>query len=331
MRSGFSSEAHIIRTIRRIAGRPKDRRLVLPIGDDAAAFRVRPGHLVIVSTDALVEGIHFDFRYCSPEDLGWKALAVNLSDIAAMGGLPLYVTTSIAVPRGCVPDFVPRFYRGLAAIAGKHSVALIGGDTCRSPKGVFLDVTIIGEVKPIHMLTRQGATPGDLLYVTGTLGGSSVGFELLSRSGKSVPRSAAIRRHLRPQPRCAAGRFLAERKLASAMIDLSDGLSTDLCHLCDQSGTGALVEASRLPLVTIPVRQRDVLSHKKAQYYGLHGGEDYELLFAVPSRLSQRVPSRIDGLPVRRIGCITKSTGVWLLDGDSKHRLLPGGYDHFAR
>ncbi len=329
MRSGFSSEAQIIRAIRRIAGHPKDRRLALPIGDDAAAFRIRPGQLVVVSTDALVEGIHFDFRYCSPEDLGWKALAVNLSDIAAMGGIPLYVTTSIALPRGCVPDFVPRFYRGLAAIARKHSVGLIGGDTCRSPKGVFLDVTIMGEVKPTHMLTRQGAKPGDLLYVTGELGGSSVGFELLSRSRKSVPRSAPVRRHLRPQPRCAAGRFLAKRKLASAMIDLSDGLSTDLSHLCNQSGVGAVVEASRLPLVRIPLRQREVLSHK-AQHYGLHGGEDYELLFSVPSRLSQSVPSQIDGLPVRRIGCITQSTGVWLLDGDTKHRLQPSGFDHFA-
>ena len=243
MRAGFSSEAHIIRAIRRIAGRPKDRRLVLPIGDDAAAFRVHPGHLVLVSTDALVEGVHFDFRYCSPEDLGWKALAVNLSDIAAMGGIPLYVTTSIALPSKRVPGFVSRFYRGLTAIARKHSVTLVGGDTCRSLKGVFLDVTIIGEVEPKHMLTRQGAKPGDSLYVTGELGGSSVGLELLSR-WRQAPRGAAIRRHLRPQPRCAAGRFLAEQKLASAMIDLSDGLSTDLCHLCDQSGV--LKELRRL-------------------------------------------------------------------------------------
>ena len=328
MRAGFSSEAHIIRAIRRIAGRPKDRRLVLPIGDDAAAFRVHPGHLVLVSTDALVEGVHFDFRYCSPEDLGWKALAVNLSDIAAMGGIPLYVTTSIALPSKRVPGVVSRFYRGLTAIARKHSVTLVGGDTCRSLKGVFLDVTIIGEVEPEHMLTRQGAKPGDSLYVTGELGSSSVGLELLSR-WRQVARGAAIRRHLRPQPRCAAGRFLAEQKLASAMIDLSDGLSTDLCHLCDQSGVGASVEASQLPLPKIPIRQRQFLSHA-VLHYALHGGEDYELLFAVPSHLSQSVPYRIDGLPIHRIGCITQSTGVWLLDGNRKRRLHPGGFDHFA-
>jgi len=329
MRSGFSSEADIIRAIRRIASRPKDRRLVLPIGDDAAAFRVHPGRLLLVSTDALVEGVHFDFRYCSPEDLGWKALAVNLSDIAAMGGIPLYVTTSIALPSKGLPDFISRFYRGLTALARQHSVTLIGGDTCRSLKGVFLDLTIIGDVEPTHLLTRQGAKPGDSLYVTGELGGSSVGLELLSRSKKPVPRSVAIRRHLRPQPRCAAGRFLAERKLVSAMIDLSDGLSTDLAHLCDQSGVGAVVEASRLPLVRIPVRQRQFLSHA-APHYALHGGEDYELLFAVPSRLSQSVPNRIGGLPVQRIGCITRSSGIWLLEGNRKHRLHPSGFDHFA-
>ena len=329
MRSGFSSEAQMIREIQRITGHAKDRRLVLPIGDDAAAFRTRPGRLILVSTDALVEGIHFDLTYCSPEDVGWKALAVNLSDIAAMGGTPLYATTSIALTRKTSADFVGRLYRGLASIARQHGVTVIGGDTCRSPQGIFLDVTIIGEVEPTHMLTRQRARPGDMLYVTGELGGSSVGLDLLSRSRRKIPRSATIRRHLRPQPRCAAGRFLAERKLASAMIDLSDGLSTDLARLCEQSGVGALVEASQLPLAKIPGRQRQLLPNPLL-HYALHGGEDYELLFAVPPRFSQRVPGQIDGLRVHRIGCLTRATGIWLLDGQEKHRLNPGGFDHFA-
>jgi thiamine-monophosphate kinase len=330
MRPRFSSEAQMIRAIQRIAGRPKDRRLALPIGDDAAAFWARPGCLTLVSTDALVEDIHFDLTYCSPEDVGWKALAVNLSDIAAMGGTPLYATTSIALTREISADFVTRLYRGLASIARQHAVTLVGGDTCRSPHGIFLDLTIIGEVEPTHMLTRRGATPGDLLYVTGELGGSSAGLELLSGSRKKIPRSAAIRRHLRPQPRCAAGRFLAERKLASAMIDLSDGLSTDLGRLCEQSGVGALVEASQLPLAKIPGRQHRLLPNALL-HYALHGGEDYELLFAVPQRLSQHVPRQIDGLPVHQIGCMTRATGIWLLDGQKKHRLHPGGFDHFAR
>jgi len=329
MRSGFSSEAQMIREIQRITGHAKDRRLVLPIGDDTAAFRTQPGRLILVSTDALVEGIHFDLTYCSPEDVGWKALAVNLSDIAAMGGTPLYATTSIALTRKTSADFVGRLYRGLASIARQHAVTVIGGDTCRSPQGIFLDVTIIGEVEPTHMLTRHRARPGDMLYVTGELGGSSVGLELLSRSSRKIPRSATIRRHLRPQPRCVAGRFLAERKLASAMIDLSDGLSTDLARLCEQSGVGALVEASQLPLAKIPGRQRQLLPNPLL-HYALHGGEDYELLFAVPPRFSQRVPGQIDGLRVHRIGCLTRATGIWLLDGQEKHRLNPGGFDHFA-
>ena len=330
MRSGFSSETQMIREIQRIAARPTNRRLALSIGDDAAAFRTRPGRLILVSTDALVEGVHFDLRYCSAEDLGWKALAVNLSDIAAMGGTPLYVTTSIALPRDVPPDFVPRFYRGLMAIARKHAVSLIGGDTCQSLQGIFLDVTIIGEVEPKHLLTRRGAKPGDLIYVTGELGSSGVGLELLSRSRRPAPRSAATRRHLRPQPRCTAGRFLAERRLASAMIDVSDGLSTDLGHLCDQSGVGALIEVARIPVAKIAVRHRQLLRDAPL-HYALHGGEDYELLFAVPSRLSQRVPKQIDRLPVHKIGWITRSTGVWLLDGQKKQRLHSRGFDHFAQ
>jgi thiamine-monophosphate kinase len=328
MRRGFSSETQIVREIQRIAGRVTNRRLVLPIGDDAAAFRTRPGFLTLLSADALVEGVHFDLSYCSAEDLGWKALAVNLSDIASMGGTPLFVTTSIALPRAVAPGFVTRFYRGLTAIARKHAVTLIGGDTCRSLQGVFVDVTIVGEVKPRHMLTRQGARPGDLIYVTGQLGGSSAGLELLLRSGKTAPASAATRRHLRPQPRCGAGRFLAEQRLASAMIDLSDGLSTDLGHLCDQSGVGAHVEGSRIPVAKIAARQR---LPEDPLHYALHGGEDYELLFTVPARLSQRVPRQIDGVPFHKIGWITKPAGVWLLHGHKKQRLRPGGFDHFVQ
>lgn len=330
MRPGFSREAQVIRAIQRLAGRPKNGRLAISIGDDAAAFRTRPGCLILVSTDALVEGVHFDLRYYSAQDVGWKALAVNLSDIAAMGGSPLYVTTSIALPREVAPDFVTRFYRGLTAIARKHRVTLIGGDTCRSPQGIFVDVTIIGEVEPKLVLTRQGAKPGDLIYVTGELGGSGIGLELLSRSATPAPRSAATRRHLRPQPRCGAGRYLAEQKLASAMIDLSDGLSTDLGHLCRQSGVGALIEASRIPLTKVSQQLSQALPNAPL-HYALHGGEDYELLFAVPSRLSQCVPEQIKGLPVHEIGRITRSTGVWLLDGQEKRRLCVGGFDHFAR
>src|SRR5262249_20628701 len=157
----------------------------------------------------LVEGIHFDLHYFSPEDIGWKALAVNLSDIAAMGGNPLYVATSIAVPPDKRSNWVRKFYDGLLRLASEFQVSLVGGDTCTSPCGLFLDVTIVGEVKPSEMVTRKGARPGDLLFVTGELGGSAMGLEVLkqhSELAKSYPE--AVQRHLRPRPRCLVGRFL---------------------------------------------------------------------------------------------------------------------------
>jgi len=329
MRAGAASEADMIRRIQQIAADQANRRLILSIGDDAAAFRPRPGYLILVSTDALVEGIHFDFKYCSADDVGWKALAVNLSDIAAMGGMPLYVTTSIALPREVASSFVPRFYRGLTAIARQHGVTLIGGDTCRSPQGVFVDVTIVGEVEPRHLLTRKGAKPGDLIYVTGELGGSAAGMELLSRSRRAPVRSAVAKRHLRPLPRCSAARFLAQRNLASAMIDLSDGLSTDLGHLCEHSGVGGIVEAARIPVARTAGRHRELAD--SPLHYALHGGEDYELLFTVPSQLSRRIPKEIGGVPAHKIGWITRSPGVWLVEGQEKRPLHPRGFAHFAR
>ena len=330
MRSSSLSEAQLVREIQRIARGSTNRQVVVPIGDDAAAVSPRPSRLILVSTDALVEGVHFDRRYCSAEDIGWKALAVNLSDIAAMGGAPLYVTISIALPKSLASDFVRRFYRGLMALARKHAVALIGGDTCRSQRDLFLDVTIIGEVRRRQMVTRHGAKPGDLIYVTGELGGSGAGLELLSRSLKPATKPGLARRHLRPQPRCRAGEFLARQGLVSAMIDVSDGLSTDLGRLCDASGVGAVIEASRIPVSRMAVRNREILLDDPIRY-ALHGGEDYELLFAVPDRLSHRVPKQIDGLPVQKIGSFTRPRTVWLAEGKKRQLLHPGGFDHFAR
>jgi thiamine-monophosphate kinase len=286
---------------------------------------------MLVSTDALVEGIHFDLRYFSPEDLGWKALAVNLSDIAAMGGTPLYFTTSIAVPRTRNSAWVRKLYQGMFKLAGEFRVHLIGGDTCASPKGVFLDLTILGEVKPSEMVTRTGARPGDILFVTGDLGGSATGLELLkrhSRFAKKYPK--AIHRHLRPTPRSHIGRFLASRRLASSLIDISDGLSTDLHHLSEQSGVGAVINSEKIPIAKTSGKLCTLLS-KTALDYALNGGEDYELLFTVSPKLKSRIPKSFNGIAIHEIGWITKETGrCYLLEHGRLKKLSPAGFDHFA-
>ncbi len=325
------TEADIVRRIQQTVGRNNAAGPVaLSIGDDAAAFRPHANRLILISSDALVEGIHFNLAYCTPEDLGWKALAVNLSDIAAMGGKPLYVTTSIALPKNLPARFVVSLYRGLAKLARQHSVIVVGGDTCASIQHLFVDVTIVGEVEPKKMLTRHGARPGDLLFVTGELGGSALGLEQLTQRQRSR-RSALPRRHLRPQPRCFAGRFLADRRLASAMIDTSDGLSTDLHHLCEQSRVGAVLRAEDIPLPRV-ISSGQAQASRPLLDYALNGGEDYELLFTVPEYKKRLVPENIEGVPIHEIGKITAETQVcWLRTGMNKQKILPGGFDHFRR
>ena len=247
------------------------------------------------SSDALIEGIHFERKWTSARDLGWKALAVNLSDIAAMGGNPLYALTTLGIPPKIPSGFIADFYRGLNKLASRHGVALVGGDTCSSPKDLFIDVTILGEVKSRQLLTRSGARPGDVLFVTGTLGESAIGLELLKTGSKaSRPRNHFIERQLRPTPRLVIGRYLSSHRIASALIDVSDGLSTDLHHLCEQSQVGAMIEESTIPLPKLSAAIKVELA-KSPINYALNGGEDYELLFAVPP---QKNPSC--SLPYRR-------------------------------
>jgi len=304
---------------------------VLSIGDDAAAIRQRPGCLLLLSCDALIEGIHFELKSTSAKDLGWKALAVNLSDIAAMGGEPLCVTISIGLPPETPPGFTASFYRGLSEIATKHGVAVVGGDTCSSPKNLFIDVTILGEVKARKMLTRAGARPGDELYVTGTLGESAIGLELLKTRGKiSQDYKHFVKRHQKPTPRLAIGKFLSSHGLATAMIDISDGLSTDLHHLCEQSNVGAVVEEFKIPLPRLTSGLKGLLS-KPLIDYALNGGEDYELLFAVPPKKTHLIPSQIDGIAIHEVGKVTGRREIcYIMRDNRKRRLYAGGFDHFS-
>ena len=333
-RTSPDTEIQLIKRIQRLSSRfaPSPIRPFLSIGDDAAAFKTASGFLTLVSTDALVEGIHFNLKYFTPEDIGWKALAVNLSDIAAMGGRPLYFTTSLALPKGKNSRFTERLYQGMLRLADKVKVLLIGGDTCSSPGGIFLDLTIIGEVKRSEVLTRQGARPGDALFVTGELGCAAIGLEILRDYPKLAKRfRKEISRHLRPEPRSDIGRFLASRQYASAMIDISDGLSTDLHHLCEQSQVGAIIDANEVPLPNVNAQTSSFLT-KVLLDYAINGGEDYELLFTVTPEMKAKIPKSIRGILIREIGHVTGEVGrCWINQPEGRQKLLPAGFDHFAQ
>jgi thiamine-monophosphate kinase len=302
--------------------------LRLGIGDDAAVIRPRgAAELWTITTDLLIEEVDFRRAWSTPEQLGHRALAVNLSDIAAMGCRPRFYTVGLALPRDCKRGWILQFYRGMTALGRRHGAELIGGDLSRSPRGIYLSVTVLGCSVGRKLLLRSAGRPGDLLYVTGTLGQAAAGLALLERGRR---RGAAARRaveaHLRPEPRCETGLWLCRRGRASAAIDLSDGLSSDLPRLCRASGVGAEIEEAALPLFRASARWRmDPLE------LGLHGGDDYELLFAVPpgaaGRLERDYPADLP--PVTRIGRLTARRQI-LLTGAATSPLEPRGYDHFA-
>ncbi|MFN8009481.1 MAG: thiamine-phosphate kinase [Terriglobia bacterium] len=309
--------------------KPRHDRLLLSIGDDAAAFLPNPGYVLLVSSDALIEGIHFERKWTSARTLGWKSLAVNLSDIAAMGGVPLYVTTTLGLPASITPRFITDFYRGLSELASQFGVTVVGGDTCSSLRDLFIDITVIGQVRPREMLTRSKSKPGDLIFVTGRLGESAIGLDLLRTQSKISLESRYVERHLRPMPRLAVARHIASHRLATSMIDLSDGLSTDLNHICQQSRVGAIIEASSIPLPQLRSRVREWLP-KSPLHYALNGGEDYELLFTVSPAKRHLVPATIEGIEVSQIGIVTRRKELFLTQGKQRtRRLSAAGFDHF--
>jgi thiamine-monophosphate kinase len=284
----------------------------LGIGDDAAVLRVPQGHEILVTTDFSLEGVHFRREWHPAECVGHRCLTRGLSDIAAMGGEPRTAFLSLALPANLPQRWVDEFVRGLLALARKYGVTLAGGDTAQSPAGVLADIVVVGSVPKGKAITRAGARAGDVLFVTGELGGSAAALAELYRGRKISRKNFA--RHFYPEPRVAVGRFLRQRGLATAMIDLSDGLSTDLHHICDESGDGAEVLAE-----TIPCHCAASLEQ------ALHGGEDYELLFT--TRPGRKVPEKIAGVPVTRIGVITRK-GVFLTRGGARKNLAPGGWEH---
>ncbi|HEY1265252.1 MAG TPA: thiamine-phosphate kinase [Terriglobales bacterium] len=314
-------ERALIARLHRSARTGRD--IVTGIGDDAAVLRIPRGHEALVTTDFSLEGIHFRRDWHPPESVGHRCLARGLSDIAAMGGKPVAAFLSLALPRKLPQAWVDRFMRGLLHLADHFGVALAGGDTAESPGGILADIVVLGSVPRGKALLRSRARPGDRLYVSGALGAAAATLQKLRHSGHKLD-PKQFPEHFFPIPRIALGRRLREKRLASAMIDLSDGLSTDLGHICEESGVGAEVNGAALPLARIgnPLREVDL-------HFALHGGEAYELLFTAPAH--KPVPHTLAGVPITAIGTITRRRGVVLQRPDgTRCRLQPRGWEHFA-
>ncbi|MFZ0958765.1 MAG: thiamine-phosphate kinase [Candidatus Sulfotelmatobacter sp.] len=297
------------------------------IGDDCAVLQLPPGCQSLVTTDFSLEGIHFRRDWHPPESVGHRCLARGLSDIAAMGGDPVAAFLSLALPRNLPQAWVRKFLNGLIRLARKFGVTLAGGDTAESPNGILADIVMVGTVPKGKAILRSGARPGDRIYVSGELGGSAGALEQmkLQRITKKPQRNlnpAQYPRHFFPEPRIELGRILREKGLASAMIDTSDGLSTDLAHICEESGVGAKVEAEAIPRARVgkPPHEVDL-------ELALHGGEDYELLFTAPRK--RTIPSQIAGVQITQIGHITRTHKILLRNRRGvTHELKPRGWEH---
>jgi thiamine-monophosphate kinase len=333
-------EIDLLREIRRRAGKGvRGGGLRLGIGDDCALLRPRDGEEFAVTTDLSIAGRHFRLDWHPPESVGHRTLARGLSDLAAMGARPVAAFLSLGVPReltvaedGETKSWVDRFQNGFFSLAEEHKTPLAGGDLAESPV-VVADIVLVGAVPRGTALLRAGARPGDQLYVTGRLGGAAAGLAKLPELGGIASTDAGKRAeipdelreslspHLYPHPRIQQGLVLRRTRLATAAIDLSDGLSTDLAHLCDESGVGAIIQTSGFPVAAGASLDQ-----------ALHGGEDYELLFTARPRV--RMPRAIAGMPVTRIGeIIERSAGhpaVMAATGSIVEPLDPRGWEHFS-
>jgi thiamine-monophosphate kinase len=327
-------ESEIISRIKRRA-RAHDQ-VRVGIGDDAAVINTGGATDLIACSDLMVEGVHFRSEWGEPRLIGHKALAVTLSDVAAMGGAARFAMISIALPRRLSPGLIEEIFQGLFDLADACEVAVIGGDTSGSRDSLFIDTSVIGECAAGRAVTRRGARAGDILYITGSLGASMLGLQLLEQGvrlkdcGNNLACLRALTKHLAPEPRLKEGRAIGEMNIATAMIDISDGLSTDLWHILDESGCGAIIHAGAIP-IDESVRSMAASATKiDPLRLALNGGEEYELLFT--SRPDDR--SRVEGIAsslgvsITEIGEIVAGTGLHLERDGVLEPAPPSGYEH---
>ncbi len=318
--------------------------LVVGVGDDAAIIEPDRGKLLVLTTDALVEGVHFDHAFCPMRAIGHKALAANLSDVAAMGATPRYALLSLALPPSLAITALDQLVAGFSALATRHATAVVGGNITTSPGPLFVDVTAVGSVKRRRALTRAGARPGDILYMSGVVGAAAAGLGLLRAGTPPVadidkqdgtPARDLDRcrdRYLYPEPRLRLGMHLAHHGAARSCIDLSDGLADGARQLASASGTGVVVDAAAIP-VAPGARMWFGQQGVDPVTAALAGGEDYELLFTSPPGMRRRVDAarRRSGKPILTpIGYVTKETDC-VLRRDGHDEPLPAGYEHFRR
>jgi len=337
---GGLGERGLIRRIRRsAAANPASPGVEVGIGDDTAVLAVPPGHRLLATTDLLIEDVHFRRTSAAPSDIGWKALAVNLSDIAAMGGIPRWALVALAVPAEADVEAVDAFYAGMAEAAAPHGVTVVGGDTSASPGGWTVNVTLLG-IHPGEPRLRSHARAGDAVAVTGSLGLSAAGLHALEigldrarEAGLPAARIGEVTRaHLRPRARVAEGRWLGQARGVHAMMDCSDGLATDLGHICRESGVGARVRLERIPVAPAAREAAHALG-ADALEWSVSGGEDYELVLTCdPAEADHLIAGlrEATGTPLTVIGRIEGAAGEPVfVDADGAPVAVRGGFEHF--
>lgn len=327
-------EDRIIKELSREFSR-RHRRLIKGIGDDTSVTLQAGGRHLLATTDILIEGTHFKRGWTTPYLLGRKALSISLSDIAAMGGEPLFYLVSIALPPDTEKKFLDELYRGLSDCGKDYGAVLAGGNTARTKGAMMVATTLFGEAPARETVYRSGAGPEDVIYVTGWLGDAALGLRLLRKHGGAALKKTAFRKpvmkQLDPSPRMKIGRSLARKRLATAMIDISDGLVLDLRRLCEASAVGAVIDARRIPLSAEFKRLFPAARETDGVRRALSGGEDYELLFSAPEKAAKKISALSSrDVPITPIGIITRNKGVCVTGMNGRPlKIYKAGFEHF--
>ncbi len=328
-------EFGLIDKIKSLVNSPSEN-LIVGIDDDAAAFKLSKDQVSLISSDALIEGIHFNLSYFTFYQLGWRAMAANLSDMAAMAGWPVYATVTLGLPEQLQVDSVIEMYQGMKDLADSYQVSIIGGDTTKSPDRIFISLTIVGQVDRNKLTLRSGAQTGDSIFVTGKLGGSQSGLKILKSQNNQLKDKfvASVEKHLTPKPRIEEAKFLVDNFPVHAMIDISDGLASEINHICKRSKVGAIIHEGQIPLTPETKPVAEYFKNDPFKYV-LNGGEDFELLFTVPQEMTaeiQNVFNQRFNLSCTKIGTIrNNSKGIVLKRVNHiQSSIIERGFDHFV-